>query len=230
MGVAMRGASRKRILLAWYIDLLLFSVLWGLLSYYLNLEIHLPIWVQYACFVIIEVIVLKTVGSVGYVFLGINLASGAVEPDTFQRESWLTILIGVLLILEGTKQSVRWTQINVPIPAFGFFPDEFTQIAIHVAFGISTIVAGYWFLRLEIWGMYLGILLCFLSMISDALSWKLWDPVVANIVTARKEFQGRPVRDGEIEFMQQVMPEGMLIAAALLIVAMLLTYKRFVKS
>lgn len=226
----MHVASKKRILLAWYIDLLLFSVSWNLLSYFLNLQIHLPIWSQYACFVVIQVIALKTIGSAGHVFLGINLASGTVEPNTFQRESWLTILIGVLLILEGTKQMVKWTQFNMPIPAAGFHPHDFTQIAIHVAFGISAVTAGYWFLKLKIQGLYLGVFLCLFSMISNTLGWKLWNPVIANIITARRELQGRSFSDGGIEYMLQVMPEGRLIAVAVLIVAMLLTYKRFVKS
>lgn len=66
--------------------------------------------------------------SVGNLFLGIDKDSGTVNPNIFERENWLTILLGVLLILEGTKQLVRWTQMVVSQPSFGFFPDDLTQI------------------------------------------------------------------------------------------------------
>jgi len=41
------------------------------------------------------------------------------------------------------------------------------------------------------------------------------------------ELQGLPVRNGEIEFMQSLFPEGMVTAASLAIIAMLFSYKRF---
>ena len=34
----MNNASKKRLVLAWYIDFLLFMALWGLLSYFLNID------------------------------------------------------------------------------------------------------------------------------------------------------------------------------------------------
>jgi hypothetical protein len=135
--------------------------------------------------------------------------------------------MGVLFILEGTKQLVRWTQIFVPQPAFGFFPDDLTQVLIHIVFGISSILAGYWFLKLNIKGLYLGVSVAIVHVTSDALSWKLWDPVVEKMVVARSELQGIPVRDGEVAFMQSLFPEGLLLAAGLAIIAMLFTYKRF---
>ncbi len=66
-----------------------------------------------------------------------------------------------------------------------------------------------------------------IHIISDALSWKLWDPVVEEIVIARKELQGIPVRDGEIEFMQSLFPEGMLVATSMMVIAMFCTHKKF---
>ncbi|MCD6346199.1 MAG: hypothetical protein J7L96_02135 [Bacteroidales bacterium] len=150
-----------------------------------------------------------------------------MNSKIFQRENWLTILLGVLFIIEGTKQLVRWTQIFVPQPVFGFFPNDLTQIIIHIILGISSIIAGYWFLKLNIKGLFLGVSVALINIASDSLSWKLWNPVVEKMVVARRELQGLPVRDGEVEFMQSLFPEGMLVAAVLAIIAMLFTYKRF---
>lgn len=218
-------ASKKRLLLSWFIDFLFFMTLWGLLSYFLSLDASLPFWFPYLVFIIIRAISGKYIGSIGYSFLGIDKESKTVNPNIFKRETWLTILLGVLFILEGTKQLIRWTQIFVPQPVFGFFPDDLTQVIIHIILGIVSIFAGYWFLKLYIKGLYLGVSVALIHIVSDALSWKLWDPVVAKMVVARREIQGLPVRDGEIEFMQSLYPEGMLAAAGLAIIAMLFTYK-----
>jgi hypothetical protein len=220
-------ASKKRLFLSWYIDFLFFMTLWGFLSYYLGLEASVPFWVPYLLFIAIRAISGKFIGSIGYLFLGINKETKTVNPNIFNRENWLTMLLGVLLILEGTKQLVRWTQMFVSQPIFGFFPEDTTQITIYVLLGVSSILAGYWFLTLNIKGFYLAVSVAIVNIASDALSWGLWDPVVEKMVLARRELQGLPVRDGEIEFMQSLFPEGMLLASTLAVVAMLFTYKRF---
>lgn len=221
------SVSKKRLLLSWYIDFLFFMTLWGLLSYFLNLDANLPFWVPYIIFFIIRALAGKYIGSIGYIFLGIDKETKTVHSDIFESESWLTILLGVLFILEGTKQLVRWTQLFVSQPAFGFFPDETTQVLIHIIFGASSIIAGYWFLKLDIKGLYLGIVTALIHIISDALSWQLWDPVAEKMAIARRELQGIPVREGEIEFMQTLLPEGLLVAATIAIIAMLFTFKKF---
>lgn len=220
-------ASKKRLLLSWYIDFLFFMTLWELLVYFVDTESKAPFWLPYTAFAIIRFVSEKYIGSVGLNFLGINKDSGCVDQHIFERESKLTILLGILFILEGTKQLVRWTQFFVSQPVFGYFPDESTQIVIHVSYGILFILSGYWFLKLNVKGLFLGITIEVLNIASDALSWSLWGPVVKDMVVTRREFQGRPVSEGEIEFMQLLIPGGMLLAAVLAILAMLFTYKRF---
>ncbi len=112
-------------------------------------------------------------------------------------------------------------------PVFGFFPDDLTQIIIHAVLGGASILAGYWFLKLNIKGFYLAISVAIVNIVSDALSWNLWDPVVEEMVLARRELQGLPVRDGEIEFMQSLFPESMILVVGLAVIAMLFTYRRF---
>lgn len=220
-------ASKKRMLLSWYIDFLFFMTLWGLLSYFLKLEESVPFWAPYALFLAIRTIASKYIGSIGCSFLSIDKSSMCVEENILRRENWLSILLGVLLVLEGTKQLVRWTQMFVSQPAFGYFPDETTQIIMHLAFGLISILAGYWFLKLDIRGFIAGIGVALINLISDGLSWKLWDPVVEQMVLTRREVQGLPVRDGEIEMMQSLMPEGMLVVATVSIIAMVITYPKF---
>lgn len=227
MNTAINQASKKRLVLSWYLDFLFFMTLWGILAYFLSFEGSLPFWAPYLIFIVIRAISGKYIGSIGYLFLGIDKESGTVSQRVFERETWLTMLLGVLFVLEGTKQLVRWTQMFVPMPFFGLVPGDITQVLIHIVLGAASVLAGYWFLKLNIKGLYLGVSLALVSIVSDILSWNLWDPAVEQMVVARRELQGRPVREGEIEFMQSLSPEAMLVVAGLAIVAMLLSYKRF---
>ncbi len=220
-------ASKKRLLLAWYIDFLFFMTLWGLLTYFLSLENSLPIWAPYLTFLIVRTLATKFIGSIGYSFLSIDKDNLSVNPNILSTENWLSILVGVVLLLEGTKQLVRWTQVFVSQPAFGFFPDESTQVLIHLLFGVFSILAGYWFLKLDIRGFIAGMAVTIASLISDGLSWKLWDPVIEQMVLSRREVEGLPVREGEIEMMQSLMPEGLVVFAVVSMIAMLISYPKF---
>ncbi len=228
-GIQNYQASRKRLALSWYIDFLFFMSLWSLLAYFLSPAAGLPFWLPYAVFVVTRAVLSRFTGSVGYVCLSIDRHNMQVNEIILSRESWLSILLGVLLILEGTKQLVRWTQLFVSQPAFGFFPDETMQIVIHVVTGGLLILAGYWILKLDIRGLVLGAGVMLLNILSDVLSWTLWDPVIEEMVIRRREFQGVPVRDGEVEMMQLLMPEGMMVFAAVIIIAMAFSYPRFKK-
>jgi hypothetical protein len=73
-------ASKKRLLLSWYIDFLFFMTLWELLSYFLRLDTSVPFWVPYLLFIVIRAISRKYIGSIGYLFLGI-------EKETSPRSS-----------------------------------------------------------------------------------------------------------------------------------------------
>ena len=220
-------ASKKRLLLSWYIDFLFFMTIWGGLTYIIDVDGIAPFWVPYVVFVVVRAVSFKFVGSIGFSFLSINKDDLTVTETTLNKENWLTMLLGVLFVLEGTKQLVRWTQTFVSQPAFGFFPDESTQIIMHLMFGGISILAGYWFLKLDIRGFIAGIGVATLNVISDSLSWKLWDPIIEQMVLKRKEVQGLPVREGELEMMQALMPEGLIAFAIACIIAMLFTYPRF---
>ena len=219
-------ATKKRMLVALYLDFILFMVVWGLAEHFLVKEDGLSFWMAVAAFVLIRAATRKVFHSPGSVMLGIN-RDGSVNRDIYTRENWLTILLGALFMLEGTKQLVRWTQILVPEPFFGFVPEPGLEILINVATGILFVVIGYLFLRLERVGLALGISSVVGTIISCLLSWSLWDRTVAQVVVARRQAQSLPVREEEVETMQAIMPEGIVILAVVFLVAMAFTYKRF---
>jgi hypothetical protein len=218
-------ASKKRIILAIYLDFILFMVFWSFLNHLLFSDRVLSFWLALGIFSLLEFVSIKIFGSIGMVFLSID-ESHQVDPDINKRENWLTILLGVLFILEGTKQLVRWIDQPVHWPIFGMVPDQNIQIILSILGGLLFLVAGYLFLKLKPAGILLGLVLVIGIIVSSIISWSLWDETVAKMVIARRELQGLPVRDGEIEFMQTLMPEGIVAAAVIIGLGILFSYKR----
>lgn len=113
-------ASRKRKVLAWYLDFLLYLAFFELLGYFGGF-FGLHILIKVAVFVLIEFFVVRKMYSPGCYFLSIYKAEGEtekpaiiVDPTIKSQENWLTMLVGVLFILDGTKSLVRWTE-GLPI-------------------------------------------------------------------------------------------------------------------
>lgn len=222
-------ASLKRVLLAWYIDFLFFMVLWVPLGYLVGIQ-GIPFWLPYIAFIVIRPLVAKYIGSIGNHALSISGHNNAVDEHILNRESWLTMLIGVLLILDGTKMIVRWTEVLVSQPWFGVFLQDNLQVSIQVAVGIASIISGYWVLRLDVKGWIAGLILSTLYSLSIIFSWHLWDPVVEQMVLKHRAFQGFEIGGGEIEFMQTVIPEGLLFFSLSLGVIILFNRDRFSRS
>lgn len=219
-------ASKKRIALAIYIDFILFTSVWRLGEHFLLSDNSPPFWAMYASFGVFEFLMYMLKASPGSYAFGID-KNREVDRAIFKKGNWVTMLIGVLFLLEGTKLLARWTQIFVPLPFFGFIPGPSAHIAINMVFGLILIITGFLFLRLKLPGLVLGLVYSVVTIVSVALSWSLWNQIAIQMVEARRAFQGMPVREGEIEFMQRVMPEFIVVYTAILLIAMLFTVKRF---
>ncbi len=100
------------------------------------------------------------------------------------------------------------------------FEGGMAQGALGIAMGVLFILAGGTLLRLEPLGRLLGFLAVGITAVSTGLSWGLWDTSIERTIIARRAAQGIPVRSGEVEFMQNLFPEG--IAVALIVIAGLL--------
>jgi len=192
-----------------------------------------PFWLPYVVLIIFRIILSKTIGSPGLYFLSIDNKSMAVDEQIHSQETWCTILAGAVLTLKGTKNLVGWLDYevaNISIPIFGFFPSDNIQIAMYLTTGFLLILSGYWFFKLDMKGYFLVIALSSLVFISNLLSWNLWEPVAAEIVMKRRTAQGLSLRAGEIEFMQTFMPWALVIGSAVIILTLLISYKKFKKQ
>ena len=219
--------SKKRILLSWYVDLLLFLTAWELLVYFLNLQAALPFWLPFILLFITRALLSKLIGSPGLFFLSIDKDTMEVDRNISNNENWCTILIGIMSILGGCKQLVRWTEFNVIYPQFGSVPGDTIHILTQIVYGSLFILAGYWFLKLNIKGFFLSVAALSLQLISTTLSWDLWKITAFEMVIERRTAQGLPIRNGEIEFMQAYLPTAIVTTSMMVIIAMLFTYKNF---
>ena len=233
------------------VDLMLFSAGWGVVEFFARAGIpalaDLPVYVRGMIFLAVETALHRVwFWSPGHEFLGIRTLPAhmlnvplddrnpgfvaVVDADLVSRESWLTILVGVLLINEGAKGVVRWSMWNPPVPFFGYQTDPVTSAVLSAAIGLVEIYAGASFLRLRIHALWIGVSVHAVGLASTILSWNLWDPFVAELTIQRRMYQGLPVRPGEVERMQSLMPEGMIAWAVLMMLVMLATWPRLRRS
>lgn len=102
---------------------MLFSAFLSLALYLFTGKVELATWQEFLLFSAYEGILYWVADAPGFYFLGIYKATRSisdsgqpskaintllVDPRIYNHENWLTILIGVLLVLEGSKQLVRW--------------------------------------------------------------------------------------------------------------------------
>lgn len=209
MHVTPREPSTTRKLLALYVDYLFFSALCAPAAWWLFRSGHgeLHWFVELGTFLMTRLLVYGhfdvTPGTwaVGY---SERTGFGYVQPTIVAAETWWTMTGGALLMLEGSKNIVRWTQGLPPPPFFGAGAPEHVVITAIVAFGVLNMTAGLLILRANYRGAIVAIgVLCvqLIATLWNARAFRAW---AAQAVTARRQLQNVPVRPGEVEQMQAV--------------------------
>jgi hypothetical protein len=234
-------ASRKRLFVAGYLDYLIVGVPLALAVHLITSqwqEMQRASWpIRMAFFLTLEFVLMKkTQWSPGMRAMGIvafrrspferpndpreSRPAYLVEPAIFHRERWWTILLGVLLILDGARVAVRWTLWHAPMPLMGMQPGETAAILIRIVTGALEIVAGAGVLRLSRPGVALGAGVLGFQIVSWLTSWSLLPGWAAREVLARRAAAGAAPRQGEIAFMQSFAPVVM-VAGGLLVMGWL---------
>lgn len=212
--------SKKRKLLAIYIDLLAFGVIWAHLSYFLSGTFENAV-VSLIVFCVIEFVLVKNMLSPGFYLLSIHRIKAEpsenpaekkrrfleiVDPNIKKNENWVSILFGVLFLNSGAKGVVRWTEGLPTLPLFGFESSSEASILISIILGIATICIGCAVLKLNkkvLWGtvLYLFLLNAGLYMGRHQLP-----TVIERVLIQKSEAQGRQVSREEIKFLGKFVP------------------------
>jgi len=163
-----RLATKKRRLLAVYLDYILFSSFLGLLDYYF-LPRSLNFVERLMVFALLEAIFYTRFATFGLWCLGMvrikdrDPETGKmrrktlVRSDLKENESGLTMFVAILLTLDGLKSMVRWTHEFVPAPFYGMELSREVSIAFDVLLGGLSLYAGVMVFRLTKRGLALGL-------------------------------------------------------------------------
>ncbi len=218
-------ASRNRLLLAAYIDFLVFSSFVYVLSFLLGtmtssayLEVAIGIGASIVAYFVQRM-------SIGRVFLSIS-PDGFVPKNLMRRETYLTMFLATLFVLDGTKQIVRWTQFS-SWPFFGFIPEGATYVILSFLFGGLFVVAGHWLYKLDVRGLFLAVALVLVQLFSFLASTGLLGDIIAKRVMDRRQIQGIPGREGEVEFLQSMMVPALIVIAGMILIVLILHRRRF---
>lgn len=160
--------------------------------------------------------------------LGEALLEYALDEADFQRRGrlWPNLVLGTFLMLDGLKLMVRWSQLDVAVPVFGLVETTTLKVIILVAMGLVSVVAGAMLLAFQPMSRLAAAGSLALSALSLAMSWPVLEEAIERVQVARREAQGLPIREGEIESMQAMLPFLSVGLLAVGIVLLLLSRQR----
>ena len=222
--------SRKRQLLALYLDYLVFSAVFQPVAWALRSMAPADNWLlSLAVFLGLRGVAwaLKLV-TPGQWALGIHGGQVAtVEPRILERERWWTATAGTLLVLEGSKNVVRWTQ-GLPVePLLGLAsPEWIATVAITILGGLN-VAAGLLVLRTRSAGAAIGIGVLGAEVLAAMIHREAFQQWAGQAVVARRALQGLPVREGEVEMMQSLTATVLPVVIAVGVIWLMAVAVRF---
>ena len=219
-------ASRLRRALGLYIDYLLFSSVLTLLALAASAwwpALGVPgLPVQVALFLALEAALLYGLRwTPAFALLGIHYRAAGprlpqVEPGLAAAETRWTLLLGVLLLMDGSKTLVRWGLWQPPQPVFGWVPDATVDAVLAVASGAVMVVIGIGVLRARSALAWAGCAFYLLLLLSELLSMELRAAWAEAELVARHAWLDRPLADDRIAFARQWVPPLAVGMAALM--------------
>lgn len=226
-------ANKRRIVLSICLDFLLICGAVALFVFFSGFSPEHGLVLSLVATGFVRAVLHGALPSPGMHMLGIDREYN-VDAEIATRESWLTMLLGVLLVWSGMEEALRWLQLPFPMPYFGFVASIGIDILIALAHGLLYVAAGWLILRLSRGGLWLGLALGVANACSIILSWNLWDRLVPMWVAFWPQRRAGAVRQGELEslqsFLHWLVPEALLAITLLVLVGLLLTWRRFAPS
>ena len=116
-----------------------------------------------------------------------------------RRRLWPNLVLGTFLMLDGLKLMVRWSQLDVSVPVFGMIETTAIKVIVLIAMGAVSLVAGAMLLAFRPMSRIAAAGSLALSSLSLAISWPVLDEAIGRVQVARRQAQGIPIREGEIE-------------------------------
>jgi len=132
-----------------------------------------------------------------------------------------------LLVLEGSKNLVRWTQ-GLPVePLLGLASPQWMALAAITIFGGLNVVAGLLILRTRLAGAVIGIGVLGAEVLAAMIHRDDFRQWAGQAVIARRSLQGVPLREGEVEIMQMLTATVLPAVIAVGVIWLLVVAVRF---
>ena len=113
-----------------------------------------------------------------------------------------------------------------PSPFLGIQTDDLSFPLISIAMGVICISAGYFYLKLSKYGFWLAVSILLTDTFSIILSWDQWDEICKQLIINRREYQGLPVTEESIHFMQSIIPESTIGFSIVVLILLLFSFKK----
>jgi hypothetical protein len=222
--------SRKRQLLALYVDYLVFTAVYQPFAWAVRSTVALDNW-------LLGLAVFAGLRGVAWALklwlpgqwaLGIRTGPMAmVESRILERERWWTATAGTLLVLEGSKNLVRWTQ-GLPVePLLGLAAPQWMAVSAITILGGLNVVAGLLILRTRLAGAVIGIGVLGAEALAAMIHRDDFRQWAREAVIARRGLQGLPLREGEVEMMQMLTATVLPAVIAVGVIWLLVVGARF---
>lgn len=238
-------ASKKRMILSVYIDYIIISTLVGLFSIFILNNKEVPVYINIIIVLAIEALIAWNSGSPGMKFLSIANSKipltdengntllkrvMLVDKTIYNNENIISLFTGILLVLEGSKQIIRWALWTSPMPFLIFQTDSMTFPVISIISGLIFLYSGYHILHLNIKGILISSIVIIIDIITTVINWSKWDEFAKIEIISRREYQGLPVDNKQLEFMQSIVPEYLLAFTIVLLILVLISYRNVKKK
>jgi hypothetical protein len=165
-------------------------------------------------------------------FLGLSMGMALLDYALDEakadspRRLWPNLVLGTFLILDGLKLMVRWSQIDVAVPVFAMIETTPLKVAILMAMGAISLIAGAMVLAFMPRSRLFAAGTLAVSALSLAVSWPVLGEAIERVQAARRAAQGLPLREGEIEAMQSLLPAVSVGMLAVCVIILLLCRER----
>lgn len=228
-------ATRERIALAIFIDLLAWTIPYSFLSWIFvgGSTRSGPPGAGLVLFAIVEFLVLQVARkSPGYWLLGISAPVGEkpqVDSARRTRESQISVATGVGLCCLGVVALTSWTLYHTPVPYFGLGFPLWLSIPLSLIVSVGLVLAGALLLRTELRGVWLGGSLAALLLLLGATGWGAWGGFVETALANRSAYEGRPVGDGSFALIRDLIPSLLIVVPALLLFGVFRSWQRLTR-
>lgn len=217
-------ASKKRFILAFYIDFMIVTSILGLV--YSAFESHPHKIVILIVFAIYEAAFFYLYNSPGKMIISID-DNGYVNPMIYKSENLFTIALGVFSLNSAFKNLIRWAFYENPMPFFGTLFRGIPGITLHILLGCLLFISGILILKLYKNGFFFAITVAIITAISTFMSRGLFFKYAKIVVPAKSAYMGVPISPGEIVNTASMMLPISIMLTMSMITILILNRKKF---